>query len=233
MFGSSKNWIIQGKSLTTAARVFALDLRNHGDSPHSDSHTLEDLIGDLETWLKENLDENPILLGHSMGGSAAMGYSLEHPRAVRGLIVVDIAPRSYRFRHDREMDALKIDLTPYRSRSEIEEAMAPLVPDLEVRRFLLMNAERSTAGFRWKIDPELLTRSTAVQEMDGLGGTFTGSVLFVFGDDSPYYSADDIPRIRGFFPAARIEVIRGAGHWLHYSHADEFRDTVERFIRSL
>ena len=233
MFGSSKNWIVQGNALTHMARVFALDLRNHGDSPHSESHTLVDLTGDLENWIMDRFEETPVLMGHSMGGAAAMAYALHHPEITRALIVVDIAPKSYRFRHDRELSALRMDLSGYRSRRDLENAMESLVPEIEVRRFLLMNAERTPSGFQWKIDPDKLFRSTAVAELDGLEGHYPGPTLFLFGEESPYYSPDDLPGIHQLFPAARLEIIQGAGHWLHHTHSDAFHDAVRRFLLTL
>ena len=137
LFASSKNWIGTGQYLSQFCKPFALDLRNHGDSPHSDSHTLAGMIGDLDHWLNERNIEKTVLLGHSMGGLVSMGFSLSHPDRIRGLIVVDILPRAYRPNFSREIAALSLDLSPYKNRREIDKAMEKIIPDLQIGYDLL------------------------------------------------------------------------------------------------
>ena len=51
MLGSSRNWQTAGRDLAAGRRVFALDLRNHGLSPHSDEMTYAAMAADVEAWL--------------------------------------------------------------------------------------------------------------------------------------------------------------------------------------
>ena len=139
LFASSKNWTSVGQFLKSSGSPYALDARNHGDSPHADSHNLSDLVEDLKVWLHDNDIERPTLLGHSMGGLTAMGYALSYPESVGALIVVDIIPRSYHTDFTAELNALSLDLSPYNDRNQIDEAMASLVPNKRVRQFLQMN----------------------------------------------------------------------------------------------
>jgi pimeloyl-ACP methyl ester carboxylesterase len=78
LFGSSKNWTSVGKDLSGLANVYALDLRNHGNSPHTDSHTIPEMAEDLKEFLTEKKIDSPILLGHSMGGLVAMYFCLKY-----------------------------------------------------------------------------------------------------------------------------------------------------------
>ena len=159
LFGSSKNWASVGRYLAGYCRPYALDLRNHGQSPRSPSHSLEDLVGDLEQWVRENLSEPPVLLGHSMGGLAAMGYALRHPSEVRALAVVDIAPRAYGHSYEAEFRALRLDLSAYKSRVEIDRALAVLLPDERTRRFFQTSLEPGPGGFRWTVNGPALEGS--------------------------------------------------------------------------
>ena len=239
LFASSRNWVSVGKALTDHGRAYALDLRNHGDSPHAESHTLEDLVGDLEEWLTAQRLQQPILVGHSMGGLAAMAYSLAHPRALRGLAVVDIAPRAYHPDFEQELAALSLDLSPFRSRGEIDEALRPIVPDEDVRQFLEMNAERADGGYRWKINVSALRHSpfAAGSEFapfdDSLAGGSEVPALLIAGGESDYVREEDIPLFRRYFPNASVEVIPGCGHWLHYICSDSFLRMLTRFIDRL
>jgi esterase len=235
LFASSKNWVGTAQYLSGFTRPFAVDLRNHGDSPHSDSHTLEDMIGDLDQWLRQRQVEQAVLLGHSMGGLVSMGFALSHPQAVKGLIVVDILPRAYRPDFSREFAALSLDLSPYKSRREIDEAMAPIVPDLQVRQFLQMNVERSDRGFRWKLNVPVLKSSEFLQGPDFsiFKNTYDGPALLIAGGESPFARTSDQPRFNEYFPNGRIEVLADCGHWLHYICSEEFQGVVREFIETL
>lgn len=48
----------------------------------------------MPLFLAQGLTE-AVLIGHSMGGKAAAMTALLHPHAVKGLIMMDIAPVSY------------------------------------------------------------------------------------------------------------------------------------------
>ena len=87
-----------------------VDMRNHGLSFWADSHSYEDLACDLRNVIRE-FGVKAHVIGHSMGGKAAMVLSLLHPECVESLIVVDIAPAKYRNSHRGLISALEsIDL---------------------------------------------------------------------------------------------------------------------------
>jgi pimeloyl-ACP methyl ester carboxylesterase len=193
------------------------------------------MIEDLDLWLAERGLEQPLLLGHSMGGLVSMGFALIHPQTVRGLIVVDILPRAYRPDFSRELAALSLDLSPYKSRREIDAAMEPIVPDLEVRQFLQMNVERGDRGFRWKLNVRALKSSEflAGPDFSVFPEPYQGPALLVAGGRSPFAPAGDLPLFNRYFPNGRIEVLEDCGHWLHYICSKEFQSVVRDFIESL
>ena len=81
LFGSKSNWNTLCKQIhadTNSNRiVIAVDHRNHGESPHHPSHSYEDLSLDLKALLTSQKFPKVSLLGHSMGGRAAMLFSLQ------------------------------------------------------------------------------------------------------------------------------------------------------------
>ena len=237
LFGSSKNWATTAGKLTDCGHVFALDLRNHGDSPHGESHRMEDLVGDLELWLDSHLKESedaPVLVGHSMGGLAAMAFTLQNPERVAGLLVVDIAPRPYKPHHENEFAALEMDVSSYKSRQDLDRDMARLVPEVGVRQFLQMNLAREAAGYRWKINVPVLKESAYIASFDELGPlSWTGPTLFLAGGKSPYIRPQDHELIHARFPRARIETNLEADHWLHYSAADWFLAQANNFLLAI
>ncbi|GIX13667.1 MAG: hypothetical protein KatS3mg118_1626 [Paracoccaceae bacterium] len=64
----------------------------------------------------------------------------------------------------------------------------------------------------------------------GVDGRFDGPALFLAGGESDYLRPEHHHRIRALFPAARIEVIPGAGHWLHAERPGEVIAAVDRFL---
>ncbi len=235
LFASSQNWTGTARYLSTLSRPFALDLRNHGDSPHAGSHTLADLIADLKQWLEERGVDQPVLLGHSMGGLAAMGFALSFPERVRGLVVVDILPRAYRPDFRREFEALSLDLSAYGSRREIDEAMAQIIADEQVRQFLQTNIERGDGSFRWKPNVEVLKASEFLRGPDFsvFESRYQGPALLIAGGQSPFVPEDDLPLFGRYFSAGRVEILEDCGHWLHYICSREFQKLLGDFIRSL
>ena len=96
IFGISDNWVTYGKRLAMEGfEVFIPDQRNHGQSPHSENFNYLALTDDLFDFIDEHGIEDPILLGHSMGGKVVMRFALENPLLVSKLIVVDITLKTY------------------------------------------------------------------------------------------------------------------------------------------
>jgi pimeloyl-ACP methyl ester carboxylesterase len=131
--------------------VLALDLRNHGGSPHDDEMTYAAMAGDVIAWLDVQGLARVTLLGHSMGGKVAMLLACRHPDRVARLIVVDIAPKDYFWvAHRAEFAAMnELDLTSLQSRAEAELRFEARVDDWAMRKFIATNLERTptaTAG---------------------------------------------------------------------------------------
>jgi esterase len=231
LFGSSQNLSGVGRRLTPYGRVFSLDLRNHGGSPHTETHSLSDCVADVAGWAARHAGGPIGLLGHSMGGLVAMAFAIEHPRLTERLLVEDIAPRPYPLDHESEFRALATDISGCATRSELDALLAPLVPDAMVRGFLLANAVRDGRGFRWRLGLAALRSSTLLGDFGRLKGSYGGPCLFLAGDRSASVRDADRASITSFFPHARVEVMPG-DHWLHVSAPGEFLPRVEEFFRN-
>ncbi|HZB15132.1 MAG TPA: alpha/beta fold hydrolase, partial [Chryseolinea sp.] len=154
LFGSSDNWLTQAKLFAPHYRVLSVDLRNHGQSPHSDDFDYPSMVSDIHEFIQDQNITDPIIIGHSMGGKTAMNFALAYPDKVSKLIVVDIAPRSYNLEHYTIVEGLKaIPLDQLTSRNEADDILSQHVAEADVRQFLLKNLQRkSTGGFSWKIN---------------------------------------------------------------------------------
>ncbi|MCE9600447.1 MAG: alpha/beta fold hydrolase [Spirochaetia bacterium] len=232
LFGSGRNWTTIARALSTEFTTFSLDLRNHGDSPSNPAHSLADLTGDLTDWMQEQALGRSSILGHSMGGLTAMDFALKFPDKVDSLVIVDVAPRAYGHRHEREFNALRADISKCRTRSEVDSVMAQFLDDPVIRQFLQMNLIHAESGFRWKIPVEILAKANFLDGFaDHAGEQFTKPALFIIGGLSDYVAPEDHATIQTFFPNAQIVTLPDSGHWPHFSHKKVFLEYVQAFFR--
>lgn len=218
LFGMSDNWMTIARRIAQKHTVYLVDQRNHGDSPHAQAFSYEILAEDLESFIREHDLGEVRVIGHSMGGKAAMCHALTHPQRVEKLVVADIAPKAYHHPFfERVLDfMLQLDLRRFSRRTEVEEAFAPVIPNPAVRQFVLKNLQRTEAGFGWKINVRSLRDNLPlIFDTVGCQGRFDKPVLFVRGGNSDFVLDEDEPAIKVLFPGASLVTIPGASHWLH------------------
>jgi pimeloyl-ACP methyl ester carboxylesterase len=233
LFGSSDNWYYIAQKLATKFRVIAVDQRNHGQSPHSMQMDYSSMATDLAELMAAQQITSAAVLGHSMGGKTAMQFALQFPHLVEKLVVADMAPRGYEVMHDKIFAALlALDLSAYEGRQPMEEVLAPAIPSLTLRRFLLKNLGRDAHGkFFWKINLRgLADNYVRLREPLSAAAPFTKPTLFIRGGKSDFITEADETRIRELFPAAQIETMPEAGHWLHADQPEEFGRRLLNFL---
>lgn len=234
LLGSSQNWQRAAAVLGNKYRVLALDQRNHGASPHTDGHTLEDLREDLKCFFDQQNLARAYLLGHSMGGLAAMEFAWHYPERLQGLIIADIAPRAYRNSSADILAALaELDLSAITSRQSADEQLAPAIPSAMVRQFVLTNLLRREDGsYQWRVNLPVLQayqKEMAVYEPP-VHARYAGETLFVGGANSDYRLDHDLDLLLHHFPHSRLEMIPNAGHWVHFEAVEAFARVVQRFV---
>lgn len=228
LLGSSRNWQTTGADLASRYHVFALDLRNHGRSPHADEMSYEAMMADVVAWMDARKIPRATLMGHSMGGKVAMLLACRFPERVERLIVVDIAPKDYlSHAHRAEFAAMnELDLRALQSRGEAETRFEARVPDWGMRKFLTTNLERNpdAEGWRWIVNLPVLTRTLSELEASPLNehDHFRGPTHFISGGRSRYVDPTDYGEILKHFPTAKFTVIAESGHNPHMETREEF-----------
>ena len=234
LFGSSANWGSIARRLANRHRVFCVDLRNHGNSPHTPTMSYPDMAADVRRFLDDHGLGSATVLGHSLGGKTAMTLALESPARVERLIVVDIAPVTYSHSYIGIVRALQgLDLSVVSSRAQADTLLKPALPVAALRAFLLQNLTAADGGYQWRLNLNAAAQSERAIKgfsIDGQPPPYPGRALFIRGARSDYVSPTHGPAIRRWFPTARIEVIPGAGHWVHVDKPDAFLDAVQSFL---
>ena len=224
LFGSARNWGAIAKRLASTREVRVPDLRNHGESPSTESHSYAGMARDLAPLAGGDV------LGHSMGGKAAMALALTDPERVARLIVADIAPVAYSHSQTPLIHAMRdIDLSRVETRGEADRQLARSVEDPGVRAFLLQSLD--VKNRRWRLNLDVLeAEMEKITGWEEIAGVFEGPTLFLSGATSDYVQRGHRDRIRSLFPAAKFASIPGAGHWLHAEKPQEFVAAVETFL---
>ncbi len=231
LFGSGKNLGGLARRLAETRRVISVDMRNHGDSPHGADHSYPALAQDLADVIAAQAGPacQADVLGHSMGGKAAMMLALTRPALVRRLVVMDIAPYGYAHNQTALIDAMEaVDMADLRLRSDADARLARHIAEPGVRAFLLQSLDLKSAPPRWKFNLPALRDQMAllVGWPDVPRGTFDGPALFLAGAESDYCREPQVDAIRAHFPQARVRFFAGAGHWLHADRPAEVAEAV-------
>lgn len=226
LFGSARNWGVIAKRLSATRPVITVDMRNHAGSAWYDSHSYPDMAADLAEVITQPTD----VIGHSMGGKAAMVLALTRPDLVERLIVADIAPVAYGHSQMQFIKAMRaVDLSKVEKRSDASEQLAAHVGDPTLQAFFTQSLD--VKGKRWKLNLDALAAEMPnILGFPEVDGAFEKPTLFLSGALSDYVTRDVRPVIKQLFPLARFAKIPGAGHWLHAEKPREFEASVRAFL---
>jgi pimeloyl-ACP methyl ester carboxylesterase len=184
-------------------RVLAIDVRGRGrsDAPPA-GYAWEDHISDLRAVVESRKLEAPVLVAFSRGSSYALGYALQFPGQVRGLVVGD-----YHARHVR----LPAEFAEQQLRMKIRGMpVAKRMPEHAVRGVVAESREVPL----WSRLAELRC-----------------PVLVVRGDRRDCLVTDEIAqRWQASLPSAEIATIAGAGHDLWSRDPDAYLAVLLPFL---
>lgn len=233
LYGNQANWATHARHLAQHYAVVAFDARNHGQSPHADSMTLDEMADDVAETMDSLGLADAHLLGHSMGGKTAMLLALRKPERVRSLVVVDIAPVAYERGLDPVLHALcSVDLAQVKTRGDADALLAERITSKAVRDFLLTNLQRAAdGGFEWRINLPVIRRyfeNITGWPADGL--SYEGPTLFIRGEESSYILPEYHETMRAQFPNGTLKSLAGAGHWVHSEKPEAVQRLVENFL---
>ncbi|WP_411974629.1 alpha/beta fold hydrolase [Sulfitobacter faviae] len=232
LYGSGRNWGVIAKRLADARHVVTVDMRNHGSSPHHDTHSYPEMAQDLAEVIM-HLGGPVDICGHSMGGKAVMMLALTRPDLLRRVIVADIAPVTYGHTQQMFIDAMRgVDLSEVERRSDAEAQLASAGVERALQSFFTQSLD--LPGKRWRLNLDALEAEMPkiIGWPEDVTGQFAGPTLFLSGGASDYVQREHRNPIKALFPQARFAKIPGAGHWLHAEKPREFEATLRIFLNA-
>jgi pimeloyl-ACP methyl ester carboxylesterase len=229
LFGSGRNWSVIARRLARDRLVLAPDMRNHGDSFRDPLHDYPAMADDLSAVIDAHGGQADVV-GHSMGGKAAMVLALTRPDRVARLVVADIAPVAYSHSQMPYIDAMRaVDLAAVARRADAAEQLARAVPDKTLQAFFTQSLD--VQARRWKLDLDALAANMdAILSFPEIKASFEGPTLFLSGGDSDYVRPEHRAGIRTLFPKGRFAKLPGAGHWLHAERPRAFEESLRTFL---
>ena len=233
--GMSDNWKSLGSLYAAEGfQVHMVDLRNHGKSFHSDEFNYTVMSKDILEYCKHYNLTNVSIIGHSMGGKAAMLFATTYPEMVEKLIVADIGPKYYAPHHQDILAGLNaVDFSTKPDRAEVEEILYPFIPDFGTRQFLMKNlywVEPGQLAFRFNL-PIFNDKIETIGESLPISNHFDKPTLFIRGGNSSYILDTDLPEIKKHFPTIELITIPNVGHWLHAENPKLFFEETSKFLK--
>ncbi len=252
LFGSGSNWRSIARDLSGDYSVYTMDLRNHGKSFWSDSMSYALMAADVNRCITALSLEQPVLIGHSMGGKVAMVLAQQAMLELSLLVVIDIAPIAYEHASEHAVlvkAMMKLPLDSIADRKQADQLLMADIKESSIRQFLLQNLRGGAQGYRWRIN--LLSIAENIEQIMGYprreqmfgrghtpGGSQTGmppylgDCVFIRGARSNYVQDTGVAIIQQHFPNAVVETIEDTGHWLHVEQPRLLLQMLRKYIDS-
>jgi pimeloyl-ACP methyl ester carboxylesterase len=233
-------------ALAAEHRVFAPDWPGYGQSDCLDEpYTMVKLVDTLDGLLTQWGLERASLVGLSMGGGAAIAYTLAHPDRVDRLILADTygiqrkAPghfTSYLYikfpimvrltwnavRRDKAM-VRSVVRAIFADQDNLDDALVDEIFEAVQDR----KGETSFYSFQ-KYEMTLKgLRTNYVSRLPEI----KSPTLFIHGDTDKLVPVAEIRQVVSTMPAARLEVMERTGHWPPREHPEQFNQLVLDFLR--
>lgn len=235
LFGQSDNWNTLAKQFSEQGfHVYTIDQRNHGLSPHHHEWDYELMADDLHKFINDHQIQNPILMGHSMGGKTVMFFEKKYPGIADKIIIADISPRAYEPHHAEVLKALHaVDFKEIKTRKEAEAKMNEHIQDFGTKQFLLKNIywrDSDSNLMDWRFNLKTISENYDNVSVKVPHFTSNSPCLIIKGERSSYITENDKEEFRSMFSDCKFETIAAAGHWVHAEKPKEYFDVVMKFI---
>ena len=234
--GHARVWDSFSQAMESCFRVLALDQRGHGDSQWAtDGYGTPNSVQDLAEFIRALGLEQPVVMGHSMGGLNAIVYASSHPAAVGKLIIVDIGPEFSPRAAERAQRNPNPDPGAFDTEEEVVAFLrrqASYPSDTVLRNSAHHSLRRREDGkLIWKWDPALTQqRRGGAGDMWAMVRQITCPTLMVRGAESFILDHDVAVRTVEAMPQAQLAEIPRAEHNVAEDNPEDFTRAVAAFL---
>ena len=238
-------WDAVAAALRTEHRCVAVDLRGHGDSEWSPTcdYTIDAHAYDLAGVLAALRVSNPVVVGHSLGGFAALHFAARRSADLAGLVIVDTSPFVRETPLLAKIRAFVQAATTFETFDDAIDHALGFRPgsDRDRLRATLRHSLRLLPDGRWtwKRDQRCLddgyielTMQAANALVPGIGAIGCPT-LVVRGDHRSGHADEDYRRFVDLLPDARLETVRGAGHNVQSDNPTGMVEVLRPFLDSV
>ncbi|XP_037946429.1 protein ABHD11-like isoform X2 [Teleopsis dalmanni] len=245
LFGSKQNWMLVCKKLQIKIkqRIYAVDARNHGESPHINEHSAANMAEDVAEFIRQEGYARASVMGHSMGGRAMMYLALQRPDLVERGVIIDISPLSMPSSLP-ELESLMLtmknisipkDLSIAQGRRMAEKDLQAIISPYTAS-FLMLNFKKRESGeFYWtsNIDALLnnLRKFSEFSEHVNNLKPFPRPMLFACGTHSAFMDPESWPAVQKIFPNSKLDWL-DTGHMVHLEEPMRFANVVAKFLNT-
>ena len=245
------------RGLLDRFRVYALDLRGHGDSETTPYYAFGHFVLDLHNFIRALRIARPVLVGHSMGGEVVAHYAGAFPEIPARVVMIEglgPPPLDMRTEVGWTIDGFsRIDraLSGHPGLKDLDAAYRrlrernPRLSEAKARELALLGTRAIEDGtLEWKFDPMLATMSVAgpfhLDYAMAMWKRISAPTLLVHGAESGefwrgrsgevYLDADDLARRLSCFRTHQFAEIAGAGHMVHFDRPRELLAALRGFL---
>lgn len=220
---NARTWDPVCDDLRRDYHCYAIDMRGHGDSEWSPTldYGLGAHVRDLQGFIEYLATDRVVLVGHSLGGHAALRYASQCPNRVSGLVVIDTSPF---FRGGPPLKGLRDFMTGANDFDSLDEAIEyvrfhdPSRDPAKLRHTLMHSLRQLPDGrWTWKRDQRPLNDrffANALEELQSLREVLrdVGCPTLVVRGQNGALEAEEADRFRAGLPDGRAVTVEGAGH---------------------
>jgi pimeloyl-ACP methyl ester carboxylesterase len=235
---SREMWCEQLSSLESEYRVITPDLRGHGESPAPEGvYSMDEMADDVIELLDALHASEPFVLGGlSMGGYVALALFARYPSRVRGLMLLDTRATADTPEAAREREKTAQEVLAAGSVQPVVEKMLPRLfskktLELDKKRVALVRAvmERTSPQGIAGALRGMAIRPDRRAELAGL----SAPTLVLGGAEDVITPPPELRSLAAAIPAARLEIIPGAGHMAPYENPAAANAVILEFLRGL
>jgi len=233
---TAHSWDEVAPDLSRDHHVLALDQRGHGDTDWAADHVYrrDDMVADILAFLDDRGWKTATLVALSMGGLNSMTFAATHPDRIRGLVVVDVAPRVER----KGTEAIRSQLSVFEFES-FDDAVAR-AHAFNPRRTLENIRERMHHGLKqrpdgkwvYKFDPNIgsFEAGGSLESLWARLNEIRCPTLLVRGGESDILAKESVERFRKEVPRCEVAEVPGAGHSVMGDNPQGFLSAVGPFL---